>query len=181
MGGRLGRVSIHDEHPFAVPESERDPLRRWRGRLPQPVTVWTTGTQRSREGWTLSSVLVADGDPGEVIGLLDEDSDLADALGPGTPVTVNLLAGHQSDVADAFARVGPAPGGVFRTGTWRDGSHGPELLGAQGWIRGRLAPQPIDHAGWALLVRVVVEEVEVDPVADSLIHRRGRYRAAEPD
>ena len=46
-----------------------------------------------RAGWTLSSFLVADGDPGEVIGLVDEESALADILPETTAVTVNLLGG----------------------------------------------------------------------------------------
>ena len=36
----VGIVTIHDEHPFTDPESERDPARRLRGRLGGTVTLW---------------------------------------------------------------------------------------------------------------------------------------------
>jgi flavin reductase (DIM6/NTAB) family NADH-FMN oxidoreductase RutF len=168
-------VTIHSEHPFATPEGERDPLRRLRGRLPQPVTVWTTGTGAAREGWTLSSVLLADGDPAEVVGLLDPASDLAAVLEPGTRLVVNLLAAGQGAVADAFARVAPSPGGPFRTGTWTDGPSGPRLQGAQGWVEAVLREEPLPGVGWALLVRAEVTGAEVDPDAAGMVHHRGRY------
>jgi len=41
-------VTIHDTHPFLDPESERDPLRRFRGRLGGAVSLWTTGVGRDR-------------------------------------------------------------------------------------------------------------------------------------
>ena len=35
-------MTIHGDHPFLPPADGRDPLRRWRGRMPAPVSVWTT-------------------------------------------------------------------------------------------------------------------------------------------
>ncbi len=168
-------MTIHSEHPFATPEDEREPLRRLRGRLPQAVTVWTTGQGRAREGWTLSSVLLADGRPAQVLGLLDADSELADVLEAGTSLVVNVLAAGQAAVADAFARVAPSPGGPFRTGEWVETEHGPRLQGALGWLAGRVLDEPPLQAGWARLVRVEVELVDLDPAAPGLVHHRGRY------
>ena len=71
-------MTIHTEHPFLDPE--RDPLRRFRGRLAAPVTVLTGGDGASREGWTVSSLLLADGRPPQMLALLDADSELAEAL-----------------------------------------------------------------------------------------------------
>ena len=34
---------IHDDNPFGIPEADRDPVRRFRGRMPAPVTVVTAG------------------------------------------------------------------------------------------------------------------------------------------
>lgn len=167
-------MSIHAEHPFAAPDGERDPLRRLRGRLPQAVTVWTTGEGPGREGWTLSSVLLADGRPAQVVGLLDPDSDLAEELAVGTPVTVNLLAEHQHGVAEAFARLAPSPGGPFRTGRWQPGSHGPRLEEAAGWVAGTvLTLRP--GVGWSTMVRLEVADLGLDPGRDVLVHHRGRY------
>ncbi|MGY4720988.1 flavin reductase [Naumannella cuiyingiana] len=167
-------MSIHADHPFLPPDDARDPLRRLRGRLAAPVTVWTIGAPGQRpEGWTLSSVLIADGDPPEVLGLLDPDSELADALPGATTATVNVLAEGQAAVAEAFARVAPAPGGPFRTGEWLDDAHGPRLAGAAGWLGVRLMPDP-GRAGYALLLRGVVETAQVGG-AEPLFHLRGRY------
>lgn len=181
-------MTIHADHPFATPEPDRDPLRRWRGRMAAPVSVWAAGVGQDRAGWTLSSFFVADGQPAEVLGLLDEDSSLADRLatdpGPvrGTTLTVNLLAWDHRGLADAFAGLAPAPGGPFTLGAWQDTDWGPVLADAPGWLGARLvaAPQP---AGWSLLVRAMVEHVEVgpDPVAGMLAHLRGRYRAVTLD
>jgi flavin reductase (DIM6/NTAB) family NADH-FMN oxidoreductase RutF len=181
---QTGSVSIHSEHPFSTAGPDRDPLRRLRGRMPSPVSVWTAGAGGGRVGWTLSSFLVADGQPAEVIGLLDEDSDLADALtaapapaGGGATLVVNLLGWAHRGLADAFAGVAPAPGGVFKLGGWTESAWGPVLADAPAWLGARVTGPP-EHAGWALLVRAEVEHVELGPEPDAgmLTYARGRYR-----
>jgi len=107
-----------------------------------PVSVWTALGRGHRAGWTVSSFLVADGEPGEVVGVVDEDSDLADLLThpqAQPAVVVNLLSWEQRSLADAFAGQAPAPGGVFRLGEWTESEWGPVLLGSAGWIGARLA------------------------------------------
>ena len=180
-------MTIHSTHPFATPEPDRDPVRRLRGRMPAPVSVWAAGQGAGRAGWTLSSFLVVDGDPAEVLGVLDEDSALAEQLtaaGPvsGRPLTVNLLGWHHRGLADAFAGVAPAPGGPFTLGRWRDSDWGPVLDDAPGWLGVRLRSVP-DHAGWSLLVRGTVDHVELgdDPAEGMLAYVRGRYRAVSLD
>lgn len=153
--------------------------------MPAPVSVWTSGRGASRRGWTISSLMVADGAPAEVVGLLDEDSDLADLLLPRSPVpgaqdptfVVNLLSWPQRSLADVFAGLAPAPGGAFTLGSWTDTDWGPALHGGGGWIGARMTTTP-GHAGWGLLVRGVVEHVEVpDLGADGVLTSfRGRYR-----
>src|SRR5918997_543801 len=59
-------VTIHAGHPFATPEPERDPLRRWRGRMTAPVSVWAAGDGTGRVGWTLTAFVIADGEPPEM-------------------------------------------------------------------------------------------------------------------
>jgi hypothetical protein len=185
-------VTIHSEHPFATPAGDRDPLRRFRGRMASGVSVWTAGEGRDRAGWTVSSFLVADGDPGEVVGVLDEDSALGERLAgqlgaggadPAATFVVNLLGWEQRGLAEAFAGLAPAPGGVFRLGTWSDSGWGPALEGSAGWLGVRLRPGPVEHAGWGLLVRAAVEHVELpEPPAEGvLLHLQGRYRAGRPD
>lgn len=169
-------MSIHGEHPFLTPRELRDPVRRLRGRLPAPVTVWTTANGSHRDGWTISSVLVAEGVPGELVALVDEDSDWWDLFRATGTATVNVLGEGQGQVADAFARVAPSPGGPFRAAEWTESPHGPRLVGAVAWVGVRLVEPEPAHAGWGLLVRATIETLDLADGSEALEHRRGRYR-----
>ena len=57
-------MTISSEHPFLPPEQDRDPVRRLRGRLISPVTLWTAADGIDRAGLTVGSTVIADGDPG---------------------------------------------------------------------------------------------------------------------
>ena len=70
-------MTIHHCDPFATPEGQRSPVRRLRGRLAAPVTLWTAP---GPAGLTVSSMLVAGGEPGRVLGLIDEESELWSAF-----------------------------------------------------------------------------------------------------
>ena len=168
-------VTVHGDHPFLPPESERSPVRRLRGRLGAAVTLWTSGSGPDRAGLTVASMLVADGDPGRVLGLLDPDSELSDALAKGETFAVNVLAWSDRALADAFAGVAPAPGGVFRLGAWTDTAWGPVLDTALAWAGCRLLPQT-RQVGWSVLVEGEIAHVALrDDDSPALLHRRGRY------
>lgn len=169
-------MSIHREHPFLPPAELRDPVRRLRGRLPAPVTVWTSQDGGRRDGWTISSMLVGDGEPAELVALVDEDADWWELFATTGAATVNVLTEGQGRIADAFARVAPSPGGPFRTGTWADALHGPRLTDAAAWVGVRLVDADPAHAGWGLLVRATVEVVDLAEGREALEHRHGRYR-----
>ena len=65
--------------PFLA--AEQDSARRLRGRLTVPVTVWTAYDRDGiPAGITVSSVLVVEGEPPEVIGLLGPLSEFWDAV-----------------------------------------------------------------------------------------------------
>ena len=95
-----------------------------------------------------------------------------------TTVTVNLLGWDQRALADAFAGVVPRLAALLRLLAWTDTEWGPVLVDSLGWIGARLRPDP-DHAGWGLLLRAVVERVEIpaNPADDLLCYVRGRYRS----
>ncbi|HSJ19549.1 MAG TPA: flavin reductase family protein [Nocardioidaceae bacterium] len=171
-------MTIHSEHPFAEPESERDPVRRLRGRLGGTVTLWTTGEGHGRAGLTVSSLMIANGDPAHVLALVDPDSDFADAVEDNGTAVVQLLEWPHRDLAEAFAGLAPAPGGPFRMGTWVDTEWGPRLDGASGWVGVRITSQQRE-VGWSLLLDTTVEHVEVGEEREPLVHRRGRYLRAE--
>ena len=165
-------MTIHHEHPFATPDGERDVLRRLRGRLPSAVSVLSTGQGRGRAGLTVSSVLLAAGEPARLLALVDEESDLWDAR-PSTLV-VNVLGSPHRYLADAFAGTAPAPGGPFTLGSWSDGAWGPELDDAVARVGVRLDAEEPAHEGWGLLLRGTVEHLDLSD-GEALLHLRGRY------
>lgn len=169
-------MTIHGEHPFLPPESERSPVRRFRGRLPSPVTLWTSSYGGKRAGLTVSSMLVADGDPGFVIGLIDPDSDLWETLREARTAVVSLLGEPHRQLADAFGYVAPAPGGPFRLIDWTDTAWGPAPVGVTTWAGCTLVSPDPAEVGWGLQVQLEIVHVELgaDDVP-ALVHRRGRY------
>ena len=177
----VGGVTIHSEHPFLDPEPERDPLRRFRGRLGGAVSLWTSADgDADRAGLTVSSLMVAGGEPGHALALVDPDSDLVDVVRRSGKAVVALLEWPHRQLADAFAGVAPAPGGPFRAGTWTDSAWGPVLDGASAWLGLRVAEEPRE-VGWSLLLDGVVEHVELGEERQPLVHRRGRYAFVPPD
>ena len=168
-------MTIHAEHPFRDPDP--DPVRQFRGRLGGAVTLWTAGGtaqgETGRAGLTVSSLMVAHGEPARLLALVDPDSDLRDALEASGCAVVHLLAWRHRDLAEAFAGAAPAPGGLFRQAEFEQTSWGPRLLGAGGWAGVRL--EEITEVGWSSRVTCVVEHVELSEDDDPLVHRRGRY------
>jgi 3-hydroxy-9,10-secoandrosta-1,3,5(10)-triene-9,17-dione monooxygenase reductase component len=169
-------VTIHATDPFAVPEEERSAVRRLRGRLASAVTLWTAlGPTGRPAGLTVSSTVVIDGEPGHLLGVLDEESELWEAIRDTGRFAMAPLRESDSQLADRFAGTMPAPGGPFVGASWRETEFGPVLDSVSGWAGCRL--DEADPIGWGLLVRATIERVDIDPVvADGpLIYFRGRY------
>ncbi|MGX6604648.1 flavin reductase family protein [Micromonosporaceae bacterium Da 78-11] len=162
---------IHSSDPFATPDQEKSAVRRLRGRLAAPVTLWTTP---GASGLTVSSMLVADGDPGRVLGLIDDESDFWDAVSQSRRFAVTPLTPADQQLADKFAGLMPAPGGLFAAGEWTETEYGPVPAHVGTWAGCRLeSDRPV---GWALLVEAIIETITVDAAAP-LIYYRGAYRA----
>lgn len=172
-------MTIHSDHPFLEPEGERDPVRRLRGRLGGVVSLWTSGSGADRAGLTVSSYVVAGGEPARVLGLVDPDSDLAEGLAESGRAVVQLLRWEHRDLADAFAGVAPAPGGAFRMAEWEETGHGPRLASATTWAL--VSVEDSRTVGWSTLVTAVVDDVVVGEEPDPLVHRRGRYQRPPQD
>jgi flavin reductase (DIM6/NTAB) family NADH-FMN oxidoreductase RutF len=164
-------MTIHNVDPFATPEGDRSPLRRLRGRLASPVTLWTAP---GPAGLTVSSTLVVNGTPGRVLGLVDDESELWAAIEDAGRFAVLPLRPEHRQLADRFAGLMPAPGGLFANGDWRETDFGPVPADAGTWAGCRLdAARPY---GWALLLEGTVEHVELGAADEPLVHYRGRYR-----
>ena len=168
-------MTIHSENPFAEPP---DPVRQLRGRIGGAVSLWTAGSGDERAGLAVSSVMVANGDPAAVVGLIDPDSELYAALvGTGRGV-VQLLHWADHDLAEAFGGVAPAPGGLFRLGTWEQTAAGPALVD-----RTRALVRYVESrdVGWSSLVVAEIDEIVIAPDEQPLEHRRGRYLRRDVD
>jgi 3-hydroxy-9,10-secoandrosta-1,3,5(10)-triene-9,17-dione monooxygenase reductase component len=163
-------AGIHHHDPFATPESERSPVRRLRGRLASTVALWTAPAPA---GLTVSSTLVVDGEPGRLIGLVDPESDLWDAVTVAGRFAVAVLGPDDRQLADRFAGLMPAPGGAFADGQWTPTDFGPVPEHAATWAGCRL--DGARQLGWSLLVEATIERVELGDGPAPLLHYRGRY------
>lgn len=169
-------MTIHSGNPFADPDP--DPVRRFRGRIGGRVTLWTAGDEGGRAGLTVSSVMVAPGQPSQLLALLDPDSDLAVALEETGRAVVQLLDWRHRDLADMFAGITPAPGGVFSQSAWVQTGFGPVLADVGAWAGVSLGPPRFSRSptvGWSWLVCGEVQELQLGDEAEPLLHRRGRY------
>jgi 3-hydroxy-9,10-secoandrosta-1,3,5(10)-triene-9,17-dione monooxygenase reductase component len=109
-----------------------------------------------------------------VLGLVDEESDLWDAVSESGRLAVIQLTADERLLADQFAGVMPAPGGLFRTMEWTATPYGPVPAGQRTWagcLLDRSRP-----CGWGLLVEATIETITFgDDAAGVLAHLRGRY------
>jgi flavin reductase (DIM6/NTAB) family NADH-FMN oxidoreductase RutF len=166
-------VTIHSSHPFPTPD---DPVRRLRGRLGGAVSLWTAGSAddpTGPSGLTVSSLLVAGGEPGRVLGLLAPDADLTEALLATGRGVVQLLSWGHRELADAFAGTTPAPGGPWRLADWVATDHGPRLAQAAVWAL--VSVETDVEVGWSRLVTCTIDDLVVGDDPEPLVHRRGRY------
>lgn len=164
-------MTIHSSHPFPSPG---DDVRRFRGRLGGAVSLWTA---EGPVGLTVSSLMVSNGSPARVLGLLDPDSDLLLGLQESGRGVVQLLSWEHRSLADAFAGVAPAPGGLFAAASWSSTSHGPLLSAASAWALVSL--ESVAEVGWSVLATCTIDSLEVGDEGSGdqgpLLHRRGRY------
>ena len=106
-------------------------------------------------------MLVADGEPGFVIGLIDAESDLWETLRQARTAVVSLLGAPHQQLADAFGYVAPAPGGPFRLIDWTDTAWGPAPVGVSTWAGCTLVTPDPPEVGWALQVQLEIAHVEL--------------------
>jgi flavin reductase (DIM6/NTAB) family NADH-FMN oxidoreductase RutF len=165
---------IENVNPFIAPVGARDVARRLRGRLPAPVSVWTAGGPTERAGLTISSMLVVEGEPARILGLVNPLSDLWDRIEESRAFLVHVLAQGHRVLADVFAGIRPAPGGQFRDLPCEETSWGPAITSVG--TRAGCALVEAREMGYGLLVEGRIEEVVVDESAEPLVWARGRYR-----
>ncbi|MDX1690707.1 MAG: flavin reductase family protein [Acidimicrobiia bacterium] len=164
---------IHDEHPFATPMELRDPVRRFRGRLAAPVTIVTAGDESSPTGLTISSLIVAEGEPSFVHFLCGTATDLWYAIEEHGRFVVHILEDDHRELSDRFAGIRPSPGGLFAGLDHRMTDYGPAItaLRSRAYCRYEDRRDDPQHA----LVHGVIDRVELHDLRDPLRYFRGEY------
>ena len=169
------RSSLRYGNPWADAPRARGPLRQLRGHLVLPVTVWLAGDVGGDgaplTGLTVSSVLLSEGEPPKLAGLVTPSSDLADMIGSSSDrFVVHLLGAAHRRLAQHFAGDLAAPS---------------ELLVAEGSLYGPLLVAVGDRRlcrttsvkpfGWSLLVEAEVESVQVAQAGKGLAFYHGAF------
>jgi flavin reductase (DIM6/NTAB) family NADH-FMN oxidoreductase RutF len=165
---------VHNDDPFATPAAERSPARRLRGRLVAGVTIWTAGPGDDRAGLTMSSVLVADGEPAQMLGLLKDTTDLFEVMDRTRRFVVHVLPHGEAILADVFAGLRPSPGGPFAGLETVDSEWGPVIARVTDRAYCRLVETT--DAGYHRLARAEIERVELAELDAPLVYFRGHYR-----
>lgn len=173
VGDRPGGFELRFEDPFATPPEWRDPARRLRGRLVAPVTVWTAGEGGRRAGLTVSSLVVAEGDPAVVMGLVGPTSELWDAIEASGAFVVHVLGEGDRHLAERFSGARPGLGGPFGDLEVDQTPYGPVLLSLQSRVCCRLLDA--SPVGYQQLVRGSMGPVSL-AATRPLVWYRGRYR-----
>lgn len=167
--------SVHRTNPFATPAELRDPARQFRGRLAAPVTVWTAGDATRPTGFTVSSLVIAEGPPPSLFGLVSINSDLWDVVQETGKFVVHVLDGGKRVMADVFAGIRPAPGGAFSTLDVEQTEWGPAIGGLA--TRAYCSFVGATDTGHHRLVQGRIDRVDLDELAEPLVYFRGAYRA----
>jgi flavin reductase (DIM6/NTAB) family NADH-FMN oxidoreductase RutF len=142
-----------------------------------PVSVWTSWDEEGKPvGLTVSSFLVCEGEPAQVLGLLGPLSDLAEAIASSERVIVHLLDQGQVRLADQLAGRYPLP--PFEGVPWAPDDFGPLLQDCPQRLRARLLD--VRETGWFLLFSLAVQDVDLAGEKEPLVNHRGQYVTVGP-
>ena len=165
---------IHAEHPFADLPEDRDPVRRFRGRLANPVTIFTSGEGDRRTGLTVSSLFVAEGEPGRVHALVGPNTDLWDVAAETERFVVHVCGVDHASLAEVFAGLRPSPGGLFAATSTTPSKWGPVVDELPDRLFCSLESR-VESGNSGVFVGVV-DGAELSDIEDPLVHFRGTYR-----
>jgi len=165
---------IHTENPFADDPDSRDPLRRFRGRLSAPVTVFTTGSPERRTGLTVSSLLVVEGEPGTIEAVIAPTTDLWGTVAETGRFVVHVCGEQHRHLAEVFAGLRPSPGGTFAGLSVSQSEWGPVIDKVA--VRAYCSFESRREVGMSGLVTGRIDRVDVGDFTDPLAYFRGSYR-----
>lgn len=161
-------------NPFVPSEPERDPVRRFRGRLAAAVTIVTAGSGPRATGLTVSSLVIVEGEPGIVRAVVGPLTDLWDAIEDTEGFVVHVATSDQHPLADVFAGRRPNPGGLFAGSSWEPSEWGPVLVDLGDRVYCRLLQ--MEELGYSGMVTGRIDEIELSDLVDPLVYFRGAYR-----
>ena len=165
---------VHEDHPFETPADQRDPARRFRGRMAAPVTIVTSGSGDHRTGLTVSSLMVAEGDPSRIYFLLGSTTDLFYGLEETGKFVVHVLESGDSALADIFAGLRPSPGGRFTNVAVEQSEWGPVLTDIE--TRAYCTFEGGDEETFFIVAEGRIDKLELSGLEDPLVYFRGAYR-----
>ncbi|MGH9122485.1 MAG: flavin reductase family protein [Acidimicrobiales bacterium] len=163
-----------------TPIEQRDPQRQFRGHLAAPVTVWTAYSDaHERSALTVSSILLAEGDPPSVLGLVGPLTDFWEAVRESKRFVVHILSEDQGRIGDQCAGLYPGLDSAFEGLSVRRSEWGP-VLDAVG-RRAFCHLHSFLDIGYSILARGEVGRIE-HPTSgeDPLVRYRSEYFGIRP-
>jgi len=149
-----------------------DELRVVMGRFPHGVAVVTVEVRGQRAGLTVASLVSLSLEPPLVGVAIRRDAALHELLRESEEFAVSLLAAGQEALAQHFAR-GVPPIALWEGVVLRDYEGPPQLEGAVGWLRCRIAGQ--HETGDHTFFVGAVESAEPGPANLPLVFHRQAY------
>ena len=153
-----------------------DELREVMRRFPAPVAVVTTELDGERFGLTVGSLVSLSLEPPLVGISIGRESSSHEPIRQAPGWAASLLSGGQIEVAQHFARSGIPPVAMWVGVDVRDGSRGPLVEGALGWLECRTVSE--HEAGDHTIFVGEVESIELGAGGEGLVYRGGEYHPA---
>lgn len=166
---------IHGDNPFVDDPDSWDPVRRFRGRLSAPVTVFTSGDDNERTGLTVSSLMVIEGEPGRVEAVVGPTTDLWELAEETGRFVIHICTDEHHALAQVFAGLRPSPGGIFAGLDVSQSEWGPviESVGNRAFCTFETKRE----VGYSGIVTGRIDEVEPVDLANPLAYFRGSFRS----
>jgi 3-hydroxy-9,10-secoandrosta-1,3,5(10)-triene-9,17-dione monooxygenase reductase component len=171
---------IRSGDPFADRPEDRDPGRRFRGRLAAPVTAWTSESPATgRAAITVASLMIGEGAPPTVLGLIDPLSTFVDAVTSSRRFVVHIVPEARYRLADQLAGRSPMALDRFEDVAVSTSSWGPVLDDLTS--RAYCSVLDVNPVGEALLVSGAIDQIDLeDRAPEPLVYLRGYYRVVRP-
>ncbi|NKB54621.1 MAG: flavin reductase [Rhizobiaceae bacterium] len=162
--------------------NDRDRFLEAMSRLASAVSVVTTDGPHGRAGVTVSSLVSVSADsakPTVMVCIHKSSSSCPVILGNGV-FCANILAHHQSHIADAFAgRVRNRTGSKFDTATWSSGRFGiPRLVNSLAAVECRISDQEV--VGQHHVIFAQVQNILLGGSGSPLIYSARDYATTRP-